>query len=319
VTTARHFDRLAPLQDAPSTRSGQREGRVRALRAIIVSMRPRQWSKNVFVFAAFAFAGDLLDLRRALFSLAAFVLFCLLSGAVYIVNDLVDLKADRLHERKRTRPIAAGDLSTTTAAVAGASIGIAALAGAFAIAPKLGAVMFGYAVLQALYVLFLKKEVILDAMAISAGFVLRAAAGAVAIAVPASSWLLLCTFLLALFLALAKRRHEIVLLEGEAHEHRASLKEYTTAFIDSMLSTTAAAAIVAYALYTVSPTAGDHYRYLMATVPFVVYGVFRYLYLVHRCDLGGSPEEVLLSDVPLIVDIAAWAAVTGVIMYVLPS
>ena len=282
-------------------------------------MRPRQWTKNVVVFAALAFAGDLFDLRRALLATAAFALFCLLSGAVYILNDVVDVEADRHHEAKRTRPIAAGDLSTTVAVVAGVAVGGAALAGAFAVAPRLGAVALAYAVLQAAYTLILKREVVLDAMAISAGFVLRAVAGAVAIAVPVSSWLLLCTFLLALFLALAKRRHELVLLEDQADRHRASLKEYSAPFIDSMLSTTAAAAVVAYAVYTVTPAAGEQYRYLMGTVPFVVYGLFRYLYLVHRHDLGGSPEEILLTDVPLMADIVAWAAVTGVILYVLPN
>jgi 4-hydroxybenzoate polyprenyltransferase len=291
----------------------------RTLRAIVVSMRPRQWTKNVFVFAALVFAGDLLDVRRAVFALAAFVLFCLLSGAVYILNDVADLEADRLHEKKRSRPIAAGELSPAAAVVAGAVIGAVALAGGFAVAPRFGAVLLGYVVLQTVYTLFLKKQVIVDAMAISAGFVLRAVGGAYAIGVPSSTWLLLCTFLLALFLALAKRRHELALLEEAAEEHRVSLRDYTAEFIDTMLSTTAAAAIVAYAMYTVTPTGGDHYRYLMGTVPFVVYGVFRYLYLVQRRDLGGSPEEILLTDVPLIVDLLLWAIITGVIVYVLPS
>jgi 4-hydroxybenzoate polyprenyltransferase len=289
------------------------------LRAIVLSMRPRQWTKNVFVFAPLAFAGDLLDMRRAAFALVAFVLFCMMSGAVYILNDVADIEADRLHSRKRTRPIASGELGIAAAVTSALVVGVAALAGAFAVAPKFAAVMLGYALLQVVYTLLLKKEVIVDAMAISAGFVLRAVGGAYAIGVPASSWLLLCTFLLALFLALGKRRQELLFLEDDADLHRASLKEYTAPFIDSMLSTTAAAAIVAYAMYTVTPTAGDHYRYLMGTVPFVVYGVFRYLFLVHRRGLGGRPEEILLSDVPLIVDLAMWAIATGVIVYILPS
>lgn len=288
-------------------------------RAVLTSMRPRQWTKNVVVFAALAFAGDLFDLHRALLATAAFALFCLLSGAVYILNDVADAGVDRLHERKSRRPIASGELGVGAAITAGVVIGCAAMAGAFAVAPKFGLAAVAYAALQAAYTLFLKRQVVVDAMAISAGFVLRAAGGAYAIGVPASAWLLLCTFLLALFLALAKRRHELVLLEDDADAHRPALKDYTPQFIDSMLSTTAAAAIVAYALYTVTPFAGDHLRYLMGTVPFVVYGIFRYLYLVHRKDLGGSPEEILLTDVPLILDIVAWAVVTGVIVYVLPG
>jgi 4-hydroxybenzoate polyprenyltransferase len=294
-------------------------GVLRTLRAIVVSMRPRQWTKNVFVFAALAFAGDLLDAQRVVFAVVAFVLFSMLSGAVYILNDVADVEADRLHETKRTRPIAAGEIGRPVAAFAGVTIGAAAIAGAFAVTPKFALVMIGYALLQVAYTLFLKREVIVDAMAISAGFVLRAVGGAYAIGVPASAWLLLCTFLLALFLALAKRRQELVLLEDGADMHRASLRDYTAPFIDSMLSTTGAAAIVAYAVYTVTPSGGEHYRYLMGTVPFVVYGVFRYLFLVHRRDLGGRPEEVLLTDVPLIVDLLIWAVMTGVIVYVLPS
>jgi len=289
------------------------------LQAIVISMRPRQWTKNVFVFAALVFAGDLLDVQRVMFALVAFAMFCLLSGAVYILNDVADVESDRLHEGKRTRPIAAGDLSRSVAVVAGVTIGAMAIGASVAVDPKFAAVLLGYALLQVIYTLFLKKEVIVDAMAISVGFVLRAVAGAYAIGVPVSAWLLLCTFLLALFLALAKRRQELVLLEGDADMHRVSLGAYSEPFIDSMLSTTAAAAIVAYAVYTVTPGGGEHYQYLMATVPFVVYGVFRYLYLVHRRDLGGRPEEILLTDVPLIVDLLIWAAFTVVIVYVLPS
>lgn len=286
-------------------------------RALVTSMRPRQWTKNAFVLAALVYSGDLLDAQRVLLAAAAFALFCLLSGSVYLVNDIADAEADRAHETKRDRPIAARDVSAATAAVAAAAVGLVALAGSFALSLRFGAVALAYALLQVAYTLYLKKMVILDVMAISAGFALRAAAGAFAIGVPTSSWLLLCTFLLALFLALSKRRHELVVLGNGKDSRRATLQEYTAPFIDSMLTPTVAATILAYAMYTFTPTAGEHYRYLMGTVPLVVFGLFRYLYLVHRRDLGGSPEDIVLSDVPLIVDILSWAILTGVIVYVL--
>ena len=206
-----------------------------------------------------------------------------------------------------------------SAAVAAVVLASTAIAGSFALGVRVGIVAVSYAALQVAYSLYLKREVIVDAMAIAAGFVLRAVVGAFAIRVPVSSWLLLCTFLLALFLALAKRRHELMALEGAAGEHRQSLREYSAPFIDSMLSAIVAATIVVYAFYTFSPGAGERYRYLMATVPFVAYGLFRYLYLVYRHELGGSPEEILLSDRPLIVCIVLWMVATGVIVYILPS
>lgn len=285
----------------------------------MTSARPKQWTKNLLVFAALIFAGDMFDLHRLAVAVALFALFCLLSSAVYILNDIVDADADRQHPDKQGRPIASGALGVRLAATVAAVLVVAGLVGGFALGPLVGLLALGYVVLQVSYSLLLKRVVILDAMTVAAGFVLRAVAGAFAISVPVSSWLFLCTFLLAMFLALAKRRHELVLLEAWAGEHRESLKDYSAAFIDSMLSSTAAATIVAYALYTLSTTGGDRYRYLITTVPFVAYGLFRYLYLVHRWDLGGSPEEILLSDKPLIVDIALWLAVTAFIVYALPS
>jgi 4-hydroxybenzoate polyprenyltransferase len=292
---------------------------VSTLRAILVAMRPRQWTKNLLVFAALIFAGDMFDMHRVVVATVLFGLFCLLSGAVYIVNDIVDAEADRAHPDKASRPIASGVLGVRAAVAAATVLAVVSVAGCFALGVMAGVLAIGYVVLQAAYSLFLKRLVIVDAMTIAAGFVLRAVAGAYAIGVPVSAWLFLCTFLLALFLGLAKRRHELVLLETTAAEHRESLRDYSAPFIDSMLSSTVAATIVAYALYTVSPTGGEKFQYLMATVPFVVYGLFRYLYLVHRRDLGGSPEEILLTDQPLIIDILLYLVVTGVIVYVLPG
>lgn len=288
-------------------------------RAVVASMRPRQFTKNLVVFAALGFSGDLLDAQRIVAATVAFVLFCLLTGAVYILNDVVDAESDRLHPTKRTRPIASGALPVSIAVGAGATFGAVALLGAFALGWQFGLVALGYALLQIAYSGWLKKVVIVDAMAIAVGFVLRAVAGAAVVGVLPSSWLLLCTFLLALFLALAKRRHELLLLEDDAGEHRTSLSEYTPEMIDSLLSATTSATILAYALYTFLPVSGERYPYLMLTVPFVAYGLFRYLYLVHRHDLGGRPEEILLTDRPLIIGIVGWLVTTAFIIYVLPS
>lgn len=285
-------------------------------RALLVTMRPRQWTKNLILFAPLIFAGRVALGTDALRAVLAFAAFCLVSGAVYIVNDLVDLKQDRLHETKRLRPLASGDLSAPLARVALVVVVAAGLGGSFALGVDFGLVALGYLALQLFYTFWLKYQVILDVMSIAAGFVLRAFAGAVAVGVTGSPWLYYCAALLALFLGLAKRRHELVLLEASAADHRASLAHYSAPFIDAMLSAITAATIVVYALYTFFSPTGQRNPYLMLTVPFVVYGLFRYLYLVHRQNLGGAPEEVLLTDRPLIVNIALWLAAVAVTIYV---
>jgi 4-hydroxybenzoate polyprenyltransferase len=240
---------------------------------------------------------------------AAFALFCAISGAVYLVNDVHDAESDRLHERKRTRPIAAGRISASAALATAAGVSVLALVLSCALSWQFGLVATAYLVLQMAYTFFLKDQVILDVMSVSAGFVLRAAAGAIAIGVAFSPWLLSCAALLALFLALGKRRHELLLLKAGATSHRKSLGEYSSQYIDQLVSAVTAATIVTYALYTFfSPTSQTH-QYLMLTVPFVVYGLFRYLYLVHQKNLGGNPEEIVLSDKPLMIDIALFIAV----------
>jgi 4-hydroxybenzoate polyprenyltransferase len=292
---------------------------VSTARDILVTTRPRQWTKNLVVLAALAFSGDLFDAQRALLAVATFGLFCLLSGAVYTFNDIVDAQADKTHAEKAARPIASGSLSVGVAVPAALVLAVLAVAGCFALGVRVGVVALAYLALQAGYTLLFKRVVILDAMVIASGFVLRAVAGAWAIKVPVSPWLLLCTFLLAVFLALAKRRHELGLLEEQASSHRESLREYSVPLIDSMISATVAATILAYALYTFSPGRGERYHYLMATVPIVAYGLYRYLFLVYGHNLGGSPEEILLTDWPLIIDIIVWMAAVGIIVYVLPS
>lgn len=284
-------------------------------RALLVTMRPKQWTKNLIVFAPLIFAGEITVATNGLRTVAAFVVFCLISSAVYIANDLVDVELDQAHETKRTRPLAAGALAPRTAVAALVVLLLAALGGAFALGVPFGLVSVGYLLLQTLYTFWLKHEVILDVMSIAAGFVLRVFAGAVVIGVPGSPWLYICAALLALFLGLAKRRHELTLLEDGAVDHRPSLEHYSAPLIDSMLSAITAATIVTYALYTFFSDTARESQYLMFTVPFVVYGLFRYLYLVHQQNLGGSPEEILLADKPLIVDIALWLVAVGVVLY----
>ncbi|HET6497806.1 MAG TPA: decaprenyl-phosphate phosphoribosyltransferase [Coriobacteriia bacterium] len=287
---------------------GVLRGAVRTGRALLDTMRPKQWTKNLIVFVPLVFASDLAFAADTLRALAAFAVFCVASGSVYLANDLVDRERDRFHTTKRARPLATGELGVGTAATALAVLLAASLAAALALGAQFGLVAAAYLALQTLYTFWLKHEIVLDVMAISAGFVLRAHAGAVVIGVEGSPWLYYCAALLALFLGLAKRRHELTLLEADAQSHRPSLEHYSAPLIDAMLSAVTAATIVTYALYTFFSTTGLEHQYLMLTVPFVVYGLFRYLYLVHQRNLGGSPEDVLLSDKPLIINIVLWLA-----------
>jgi 4-hydroxybenzoate polyprenyltransferase len=289
---------------------------MRTARALLVSMRPKQWTKNLVIFAPLIFAVQLGLTTADLRALAAFIVFCLISGAVYIANDLADLDQDLLHKTKRLRPLAAGELDPGVARLALAALLVIALAGAFALGTSFGLVATGYLALQTLYTYWLKNEVLLDVMSIAAGFVLRVFAGAVVVGVEGSPWLYYCAALLALFLGLAKRRHELTLLEDEACGHRPSLQHYSAPLIDAMVSAITAATIVTYAIYTFFSTTGQQNQYLMLTVPFVVYGLFRYLYLVHQKNLGGSPEEILLTDRPLIINIVLWLAAVSAALYI---
>jgi 4-hydroxybenzoate polyprenyltransferase len=283
--------------------------------ALLKTMRPKQWTKNLIVFLPLIFSGGLDDPGAGAASVAGFALLCLLSGSVYLLNDLRDAEQDRMHAKKSQRPIASGALDPRVAAVAGFVLAAGALTGGFLLEWHFGVVASGYFVLQVVYTLYLKTEVILDVMSISAGFVLRAVAGAAVIGVVSSPWLLMCAALLALFLALAKRRHELILLEEGAGAHREVLDDYSAGLIDAMLSTVTAATILAYSTYTFASETGEGSPYLMLTVPFVVYGMFRYLYLIHMKNMGGSPEEILLTDVPLILSIVGWLGSAGAIMY----
>jgi 4-hydroxybenzoate polyprenyltransferase len=287
------------------------------LRAAFASLRPHQWTKNLLVFAALAFSKHLFEAEPLLRALAAFAIFCGLSGSVYLVNDVADLERDRLHPRKKQRPVASGRLAPRPALGVAISLALLGLLGSAFLGLPFLVCAAAYLLLNLAYSLYFKNAVILDVIAISLGFVLRAVAGAVVISVRISDWLLVCTFLLALFLALSKRRHELVSLEGNARDHRAILAEYSPYLLDQMVSVVTASCLVAYCFYTMAPETLDKYRTdrLSWTIPFVLYGIFRYLYLVHRKEQGGNPTDVLLTDRPLLLDVALWAAAVVAIVY----
>ena len=277
------------------------------IKNIILSMRPRQWLKNTFVFAALVFSRQFANTGKVLLSLLVFVIFSLLSGAVYLVNDVVDIEEDRKHEVKNKRPIAAGKLAPATALAAALVSSLAGLAGAFLLRSELGLIAVFYLLLMGAYSLVLKKVVIVDVLVIAFGFILRAMAGGVAIRVPISEWLYICTFLLALFLALCKRRHELVLLGSDASDHREILAEYSPNLLDQMIAVVTSSTVMAYALYTLYPrTRLEVSPRLYYSIPFVLYGIFRYLYLVHRKAEGGEPGRTLFTDRALLVDVLFW-------------
>jgi 4-hydroxybenzoate polyprenyltransferase len=291
-------------------------GRTVAL-SLVRSLRPSQWTKNLIIFAALMFGQRLQDLHSVLYAVGAFAVFCVLSGVVYLLNDVADRESDRRHPIKQHRPVASGALPIPVALLAAGGLGVIALGAAFWLRPAFGVIGAIYVVLLAFYSGPLKHVVIIDVLTIAVGFVLRAAAGAVVINVPISHWLLFLTILLALFLALSKRRHELVLLAEGATGHRRILEEYTPYLLDQMIAVVTASTLVAYAIYTVSPETVEkfHTQMLGLTLPFPLYGIFRYLYLVHQKDGGGSPAEMLLNDRPLLVCVALWAVTAGFIIY----
>jgi 4-hydroxybenzoate polyprenyltransferase len=284
---------------------------------LIVSLRPDQWTKNLIVFAALIFAVKLFDPAALALASAAFLIFCVLSGCVYLINDVSDREADRQHPLKRERPIASGALSTGTALAWAAGLGVTALAAAYALRPVFALAAAAYLALFALYTHTLKHVVILDVMSIAIGFVLRAVAGGLVIGVPVSDWLLVCTILLALFLGLAKRRHEITMLADGASGHRRILEEYDPYLLDQMIAIVAAATLVVYIIYCASPETAERFgtRLLVLTTPFPIYGIFRYLYLVHRKHGGGSPSDLLLRDRPLLGCVALWGIAVVLLIY----
>lgn len=284
---------------------------------LVRSLRPQQWTKNLFVFAGLLFSGHLLDRAAWPPAVAAFLIFCGLSGAVYLVNDVFDRATDAQHPVKRHRPIASGALSPRLALGTAIVLTGVCLAGAVSVNTGLAMASTAYVVLLAAYSATLKHFVIIDVLTLAAGFVLRAVAGALAIEVPISHWLLVCTTLLALFIGLSKRRHELTLLNGGAAGHRPILQEYSPYLLDQMISVVTAATLVAYSVYTFSSETAERLgsERLGLTIPFVLYGIFRYLYLVHQRNEGGSPSELLLTDRPLLVCVALWVASVILVLY----
>ena len=284
---------------------------------LLLSLRPAQWSKNLLVFAGLLFGHRLFDAPSVVNAVSAFVVFCVLSGVVYLVNDITDRESDRQHPHKAHRPIASGALPVPIAAAVAIVLGAGGLAAAYAIGPAFAAVAAAYLALQFLYSFALKHIVIIDALTLAIGFVLRAVGGAVAVHVEISQWLLVCTILLALFIALAKRRHEIVLLAGAASNHRPILGEYSPYLLDQMIGVVTASTLISYVFYTISPETQAKFGtpWLGLTIPFPLYGIFRYLYLVHQREGGGSPADLLLTDRPLLACVALWALAVALIIY----
>jgi 4-hydroxybenzoate polyprenyltransferase len=284
---------------------------------LLLSLRPSQWAKNLLVFAGLLFGLRLFEPTAVGRAVAAFGIFCLLSGVVYLINDVADRDIDRQHPHKAKRPIASGALSVAAALTSAFVLGLIALIGAFALGPRFFIVAAFYLALLALYSGALKHIVIIDVLTIAVGFVLRAVAGAVAVDVDISHWLLVCTILLALFISLAKRRHELLLLAHGAANHRPILGEYTPYLLDQMIAVVTASTLIAYVFYTISPETEQKFgtHWLGLTVPFPLYGIFRYLYLVHLREGGGSPADLLLTDRPLLVCVTLWALSVVLIIY----
>lgn len=280
------------------------------------TMRPKQWTKNGFIFIPLIFDEKLFRIRPLVMTLAGFVLLCLISSAIYIINDLTDIEKDRQHPTKRNRPIPSGKLPVRVAQIAAAVISLIALALAFALNIWFALIVIGYFVLQLAYSSRLKNIVILDVMTIAGGFVLRVAAGVPLVIVERfSPWLYVFTTLLALFLALGKRRQEILLLQDSACNHRAILCEYSLPYLDEVINVVVSGTIVVYSLYTFTAVNLPANHTMMLTIPFVLYGMFRYLYLIHIKGEGGAPDELLFQDRSLLATVALWGLTSAVVLY----
>ena len=304
-----HLTGEAPARAAPAGLSA---------RALIRSLRPKQWAKNLLVFAGLVFTYNLLNTDMLIRVLGAFATFCALSSAGYLWNDLRDVAADRLHPVKRNRPIASGRVPRWLAVVVAITLAIVGLALAFVLGGPFALIASLYLLLTISYSIWLKHLVLIDVFGIAAGFVLRAVGGAVVIGVPVSPWLYVCTVLGSLFLALGKRRNELELLEAGAGSHRKNLDEYTLELVDHLILIVASVTIMAYSLYTFTAENLPRDHSMMLTIPLVVYGLFRYLYLVRVRRKGGAPEDLFLTDPGMLGTAIAWAGISLVVLYVLP-
>lgn len=278
--------------------------------------RPKQWIKNGFVLAGIVFAGEIFSPPLMLDALMAFAAFCLLSSATYAANDVLDVKEDRSHPLKRFRPVASGEISSRAALIFSALLAVGGLLLAFESGFGVGLAGLGYLLLQAVYTTVLKHQAILDVMSISAGFVIRALAGVAAVGVALSPWLIICTGLLTLFLGFSKRRHELATLGDGAVAHRKNLRDYSVPMLDQMMNIMISATIIGYALYTFTVYQEEKEFFMMASIPFVVYGVFRYMLLVHR-DGGGNPDTLVLRDRALQASLLLWMCVVMTVIYLL--
>ena len=291
---------------------------MKQLHYILKTMRPRQWPKNVFIFAALVFDGQLLNWRSVMITSAAFVLFCLASSLVYIINDLADIETDRQHPQKRLRPLASGKLTKQAAVLAASLLVLLVFPAAFLLNINFGWVILGYFLLMLAYSLWLKHVPLIDVMIIAAGFVLRVAAGLVIITTKRfSPWLFVATTFLSLFIGLGKRRTEIQLLEKEAGTHRRVLDGYTLELLDQLLTIVLSTTLMTYCLYTFSAEITPGNYSMLLTIPFVIYGLFRYLYLIRVEHIGGAPEEVILTDHPMQAAVGFWGLTVIIILYIL--
>jgi len=300
---------------------------MKTLTAIFITMRPYQWVKNLVFFTALIFGGKLSSAHDAVATVAGFLLFCLLSSAVYLLNDANDRELDQQNPDKRTRPVASGELKASTACVASFLLTAFVFVAAFLLPvldPEIHGFGFGiclvlYYVQNLLYTWFFKKQAVLDVISISVGFVLRIEAGGLLIGQPISEWALICTFFLSLFLGLGKRRYELAMNQAEDVGHRPALKDYHPAFVDQMLTVVLSATIVAYAIYTVSEKAQAIGKNLHYSLIFVVYGLFRYLYLIHKQEKGGDPTRTLVSDPQMLITIFLWGVTVIACIYLFPK
>jgi 4-hydroxybenzoate polyprenyltransferase len=284
---------------------------------LLRTLRPRQWIKNIFVYAALVFSGKLTNWPLLLRTTFAFILFCMISSTVYIINDLADIEKDRQHPRKRNRALPSGQLQPWFAVLSAVAILAVCLPLSFWLDPGFGIVVVAYLLLNLAYSFCLKNIVIIDVMVVAMGFVLRVVAGAVvAEAARFSPWLYVCMIFLALFMAIGKRRNELILLAEGAEDHRKILNEYTLSFLDQMTNLVTTSVMIAYSLYTFSAENLPKNHLMMLTIPFVIYGLFRYQYLIHVKEEGGAPEMLLYTDVPLLLDIVLWGATVLIILYI---
>ncbi|UCD78969.1 MAG: decaprenyl-phosphate phosphoribosyltransferase [Desulfobacterales bacterium] len=284
---------------------------------VIITMRPGQWVKNLFIFAGLIFSGNLFHPAILIRVSEGFILFSLVASSIYIFNDVMDVEFDRAHPEKKRRPLAAGRLGVPAAYASAVALAVAGLIGALALHRVFFAILLSYLVINIAYTIKIKKMVILDIMCIASGFVLRVLAGTELAEVMPSDWLILCTIMLSLFLGFSKRRHELAVTGTEAAIHRKVLGEYSLSFLDQMIAVATACTVMSYALYTVSPQTVSRLgtRNLVFSIPFVIYGIYRYLYLIHQKKMGGSPTRELVTDIPLLINALLWALLVVLIIY----